>query len=75
MKGRIGIRSPWRAEARTVILTVIAANPGMDEKALRLAIRAEYPFGERSNYPYKIWCSEVLNQLANRRARARTEEK
>ncbi len=72
MKGRTGNRSPWRAEARQIILTVIDANPDMVEKELRKTISAAYPFEQRANYPYKIWCSEVINQLAYRRARART---
>ena len=56
-------KSRWRPHAATVIFKVITDNPGLDEKAMRKKISAEYPFGERDYHPYKIWLSEVKNQL------------
>ncbi len=57
--------SRWRNHARPIIAKVIAANPGMEEKALRKLISAEYPFGAREHHPYKIWCDEVSRQLGS----------
>jgi len=38
-------------------------NPKMDEKPLRKLISDAYPWGERENHPYKIWCSAVAECL------------
>jgi hypothetical protein len=38
-----------------------------DEKAIRKAISAAYPFGERDYWPYKVWLDEVRRQLEARR--------
>jgi hypothetical protein len=54
----------WRDHARPIIASVIAAYEGTEEKTLRKLISAEYPFGDRSNHPYKNWCDEVKRQLA-----------
>lgn len=58
--------SRWRAIAQDVIREVIAKVGREDEKALRKAIRDAYPFGARSNHPYKIWCDEVRRQIGYR---------
>lgn len=53
----------WRSEAAAVVRRVIAKTGREDMAALRRAIRAAYPFGERAHYPYKVWCEEVRRQL------------
>ena len=60
--------SPWRRRAYSVIREVLA-EVGRDPKALRLALRTAYPFGERRYWPYKVWLSEVNRQCGymNRR--------
>ena len=63
--------SRWRAHSRRVIAQTVAAwlaaegrhslfsLPRADASRLLEAVLAAYPFGERSNHPYKIWLSEV----------------
>lgn len=53
----------WRSRARSIIADVIHRVGTSDPKALRAALREAYPFGERKNHPYKIWCHEVRLQL------------
>lgn len=33
--------------------------PESDKQRLWLMIRASYPFGQRSNWPYTVWLSEL----------------
>jgi len=49
----------WRTGAAKVIQEVIDRVGCEDEKALRRAISAAYPFGPRAHWPYKVWLSEV----------------
>ena len=61
----------WRAIAAPIIAEAIQAcgyPKGCDRTFMRKVLRAEYPFGERAYWPYKVWCSEVTRQL--RRAEA-----
>lgn len=59
----------WRDRARPIIAAVLAENQGADEKTIRKALREAYPWGERKYHPYKIWCSEVKNQLKGKKFR------
>ena len=61
------IESRWRIASREVIQEVIAANPNADEKALKKAISAAYPFGERAMLPYKMWLDEVKRALGHKK--------
>ena len=50
----------WNEAAHKHIAKVVADNPTVtDEKELRKLIRDSYPWGERTNYPYKAWCKAV----------------
>lgn len=53
----------WRSRAAQVIAKVIQEVGTDDPTALKKAISAAYPFGERAMHPYKIWLSEVKAQL------------
>lgn len=54
----------WRQRAREVILRVLGTLPvDLPYKEKRQAVSAAYPFGMRTNHPYKIWCSEVNRLL------------
>lgn len=53
----------WRDHARPIIARVIAEVGTQDRKALRAALRAAYPYGERRYHPYRIWCHEIRVQL------------
>ena len=58
------MESRWRSKSIRVINAVMAANPDATLWQLRKLISDAYPFGERANHPYSIWCSvvkEVLN--------------
>ena len=58
--------SDWRRFAAPIITKVIQEHAGESESAVRLALRAAYPFGERKYHPYKIWCDEVQVQLGKK---------
>ena len=55
-------QSRWRAHARATIARVISVakgeNPEITREELLHLIDAAYPFGERSNWPYKCWLEE-----------------
>lgn len=55
--------SPWRLHARNVIQAAIKNCSSSDPKAIRKAISEAYPYGQRLNHPYQIWCSEVKSAL------------
>lgn len=60
----MAIVSPWRRQAQRVIARVLEGLPaGYSMKEARAALRAAYPFGERSMHPYRIWCDEVRKAL------------
>lgn len=49
----------WREQSLEIIHQVIDENPGLRGKELRRVISEAYPFGSRSNFPYKAWLSAV----------------
>ena len=55
--------SNWRIDSLRVIDAVIERVGTSNLSALEREIRAAYPFGERANHPYKIWCDEVRRCL------------
>lgn len=60
-------RTSWRYRARVVIERVLDQLPaGTSEAEAKKAISDAYPFGERAMHPYKVWLSEVRDQLAAR---------
>lgn len=56
-------RSEWRPYANAIITKIILENNSVPEKDLRKKISEAYPWGERANHPYKIWCSAVQECL------------
>jgi hypothetical protein len=56
----------WRARSLEVINRVIAEHPEADYSALRKALSAAYPFGEREHWPYKVWLACVREALTAR---------
>ena len=54
----------WRDVAAPIIARVIHEHIGEPEKAVRAALRDAYPWGERANHPYHVWCSEIRKQLS-----------
>lgn len=65
----------WRDHCRPIIARVIAEVGTTDEKKLRDALRAAYPYGVRQYYPYKTWCHEIRVQLGKTKMRSREQEK
>lgn len=54
----------WRQRAAPVIAEVIH-RVGFDDPArLKRELRDAYPFGDRENYPYKVWLDEIKKQTA-----------
>lgn len=47
--------SSWRQRANRVIRQAIELNEDASREAIRAAVDAAYPFGERMYHPYKIW--------------------
>lgn len=56
--------SYWNVESRRVIATVVKDVGVEDEDCLRKAILAAYPFGERRQWPYKVFLAEVKKTMA-----------
>jgi len=54
--------STWRERARPIIARVLKETKGQDEKAIRKALRAAYPFGPKKHQPYKMWLDEIRVQ-------------
>lgn len=52
----------WREKARPIIARVLRENAGLPASIIRGALRAAYPFGERTYYPYKAWLQEIAAQ-------------
>lgn len=63
----------WRQQAAPIVASVIERVGKDDMKALRKALREAYPFGPKSQYPYKAWLAEIRRQtgasLSPRRSR------
>lgn len=55
-------QSHWRDKAAPIIAKILEATKGRDEKEIRAALRAAYPFNERKYHPYQIWLSEIRIQ-------------
>lgn len=55
----------WAEQAAPVIEEVIRRVGRSDIKLLRKELASAYPFGERTNQPYKVWLSEVRRQLGH----------
>jgi hypothetical protein len=57
----------WREKSERVIRQTLASLPaGASLKDRRAALRAAYPFGERAQFPYKMWLKCVRQALGGR---------
>jgi hypothetical protein len=56
----------WREIATPIVFKTLEATKGQSEKEIRAALKAAYPFGERSMHPYKVWCDEIQRQRKNK---------
>jgi hypothetical protein len=61
----------WRDAARPRIAAVIERVGRSDMVRLRKALREAFPWGQRRNWPYKIWRDECNEQLGVKQARKR----
>uniref|UniRef100_UPI002359F34D hypothetical protein n=1 Tax=Pseudomonas aeruginosa TaxID=287 RepID=UPI002359F34D len=52
----------WVEQAAPIVHEVIRRVGRSDLKALRREFRKAYPFGPRTNAPYKAWLSEIRRQ-------------
>lgn len=55
----------WVEQAAPIVHEVIRRVGRSDLKALRREFRKAYPFGPRTNAPYKAWLSEIRRQLGH----------
>lgn len=53
----------WRSVSQAVVLECESKMKGQSYGALKRALHDAYPFGARSNYPYKMWCDEQRKAL------------
>lgn len=66
----------WRDWAAEIITETLKATAGQTEKEIKSALKNAYPFGERSNHPYKIWLDEIKRQRSGKlERRVRKTEK
>jgi hypothetical protein len=56
--------STWRSHSQYVIGVVERECAGKTLAEFRKALRDAYPFGERAQLPYKVWCEEQKLALA-----------
>ncbi len=58
-------RQTWRQRAALVVREVLERMPrSLAPRERRLTLLGEYPFGERSGWPYRAWLEEVRAALA-----------
>lgn len=55
----------WADRAAPIVGEVIRRVGRSDQQALRKALAEAYPWGERTNTPYKAWLAEVRRQLGH----------
>lgn len=65
----------WRRQATPIVARVIEQTEGQPLTEVRKALREAYPFGPRTGWPYKVWCSEVRYQLNLPRILERPKER
>lgn len=62
----------WAKRARAVIGAALAGHDAATTSEKRRILRAAYPFGARTGWPYKVWCREVRAALKPAPTRRRT---
>tara|TARA_R100000700_G_scaffold5572_1_gene8947 strand:- start:150 stop:377 length:228 start_codon:yes stop_codon:yes gene_type:complete len=53
----------WREHCAPIIREIISETGKHDMKLLRKKLREAYPYGERAYWPYKVWLSEIKDQI------------
>jgi hypothetical protein len=64
----------WREECAPIIHGVLERTRGKPDKEIKAALRAAYPWGERSHHPYKIWLSEIKRQRKKRTVKQQPQQ-
>ena len=57
------MNNTWKEKAQRVIHPLLKGFNGT-KTDMRKLLNQHYPFGQRKNHPYKIWCSEVNAAIA-----------
>lgn len=52
-------KGEWSASAQRLIWEIAQRFLNASPEEMRAVLLANYPWGERRYYPYKIWCREV----------------
>jgi hypothetical protein len=79
-------QSYWRGKAKTVIWQTLKDNginsardafnlSEKDKKRIIKAVSDAYPFGQKTNHPYKCWCSEKNDILEALMIKAKPQKK
>jgi hypothetical protein len=58
--------SYWRQKASPIIEKILLETRGKTESEITKALHDAYPFGHRSQHPYKIWLDEIRRQRFGR---------
>jgi len=62
-RGNHPMNSRWRMAAAPIVMKVLLDNAGQPLQVVRAALRKAYPFGPKSNWPYRIWLDEIRRQV------------
>ena len=63
--------SRYRTLCAPIIARVLQETQGLPAAEVQARLHAAYPFEERVNQPYKIWCAEIRAQGGPRLSRGR----
>jgi hypothetical protein len=64
----------WAEQSAPIIRRVLAETRGEEERVIRKALIAAYPFGPRSCWPYRAWLGEIRRQRGLLKARPRKHD-
>lgn len=59
--------STWRQHAAPLIARILLETAGRPEAEIRRALRVAFPWGERDNWPYRVWRDEIAAQRNGKR--------
>lgn len=61
-----------RDHIRPIIASIIKQYKN-DQAKLKKALFDAYPYGERKYWPYKVWLSEIRNQLGKKKIKTKQD--
>lgn len=64
---------PTRRQDAAPIIKEVIARVGAESPGLKKALREAYPYGERANWPYKVWLDEIKVQLGLKESKIKVD--